>query len=336
MASNRNIITESARYNLSQESTRIFEVASMSVDNTTCLSLAKAVGFCAATSFSFVGSLYVLVPAKVRALDRNHKRQIIWRSFATGLVCLGAYVGKEYLLCPEHGQRAREVQPSLSPLLSEVAHSLVASAKVLTHVVALYAGPIAHGFMFVHMYFRRQCSATPYDYLKSLYGYHLEPTVRALSFSSDNEGWMTLRNIVIAPFLEEVAFRTCMVPVLLAAGLGPLRVCWTAPLFFGVAHIHHAIQRLRDGTKPTLVAIQTVFQLTYTTLFGAYACYAYMQTRSTLAISLAHAYCNWMGLPSLVFLQTSHVLYERRRELMAVHVLGLAGFIAGIVRETLL
>lgn len=43
--------------------------------------------------------------------------------------------------------------------------------------------------------------------------------------------------------------------------------------------------------------LRTLFQLTYTTLFGAYATFLYLRTGSLLAVVLVHAFCNWMGLP---------------------------------------
>ena len=121
-------------------------------------------------------------------------------------------------------------------------------------------------------------------------------------------------------------------PVLLASGLHPYTVCWTAPLFFGVAHVHHAAQSLREGKKLLNVAVQTTFQLIYTTLFGAYASYAYIQTKSTTAIALAHGFCNWMGLPNFLFFQKQHILNDHRRELLFAHLIGLACFSTALVQ----
>lgn len=321
----------------------------LTTTTTSCIPLAQAVGFCAATSVAFVGSLYILVPARVRAMDRNRALQIKWRSLATAVVCIGAYVGRQYLLyggaCPTATTKQIQQQQPLSFFaLSFIAKTAVPSARVLAHVVTLYAGPIAQGCLFVAVYFRRQCTTTPWDFVKSLYDFHWKPTLHALAFvgnhnnrNSNQQGWVTWRNLVLAPLLEEVAFRTCMVPVLLAAGLGTATVCWTAPLFFGVAHVHHAIQRIQsEGTRPAVVVIQTLFQLTYTTLFGAYASYAYIKTNgSTTAVFLAHAYCNWMGLPDLAFLQNSNILHENRWELMLAHIIGAVGFAMGFQRDCL-
>ena len=295
-----------------------------------CLSLPTAVGFCLATSAAFVGSLYILVPSRVRALDRNHPSQIKWRSCATGLICLGAYTGSQYLLCNNDSLAFTKTKP-----LPFTLHTLSASIKVIAHVAALYTGPIVQGAALVATYMRRQSTFSWLGYIKSLYGYHVEPTMRSLYFQ-DSQGWITWRNLVIAPALEEVAFRTCMVPVLLATGLHANTVCWTAPLFFGVAHVHHAVQRLcEEGTTPASVALQTIFQFAYTTLFGAYATYAYIYTQSTIAVALVHGFCNWMGLPNFLCFQQKHVLHDYRRELLAAHGIGLACFSTALFRGIL-
>lgn len=55
-----------------------------------------------------------------------------------------------------------------------------------------------------------------------------------------------LRNHVVAPLSEEFTFRACMMPLLLQS-FKPLSAVLLTPLFFGVAHLHHMIERLRSG-----------------------------------------------------------------------------------------
>ncbi|KAL7581648.1 hypothetical protein ACA910_022197 [Epithemia clementina (nom. ined.)] len=136
-----------------------------------------------------------------------------------------------------------------------------------------------------------------------------------------------MRNLLIAPMTEEFVFRGFIVPALLASGMKTTIVCWIAPLFFGVAHAHHAIRRIvREGEPSAVVLVQTVFQLSYTTLFGAYTSYAYIQTKSLFAVVLSHSFCNWMGLPNLAFFRKTSQLHGYRHFLVAVHVVGLVAF----------
>jgi prenyl protein peptidase len=76
-------------------------------------------------------------------------------------------------------------------------------------------------------------------------------------------------------------------------------VIFGTPIIFGLAHAHHFYEfRITHLHTPIIAAIlRSVFQLAYTTLFGAYATFLYLRTGSLLAVILAHAFCNWMGLP---------------------------------------
>jgi prenyl protein peptidase len=296
------------------------------------LPLTTALGFCLATSVAFVGSLYVLVPAPVRKLGRDHARQIQWRAVATAAVCLGAWVVRQRILLPVPAllstSTPEQTATAVLPFLLRTASSC---SRVLLHAVILYIGPVTEGAALVAFHVQRRPSGFSWQrYIQGLYNVHVGPTLQSLHQSTHTK-WVTLRNLVLAPALEEIAFRACLVPVLLASDLSPVVVCWTAPLFFGVAHVHHAVSRLRQGgLPPATVAFQTTFQFAYTTLFGAYASYAYLQTQgSTVAIILVHSYCNWMGLPTLAFLDQAHSLYGYRHALLGVHVMGLLGFTAG-------
>lgn len=63
-----------------------------------------------------------------------------------------------------------------------------------------------------------------------------------------------LRNHIVAPLSEEFTFRACMMPLLLQSYQPTVAVLLT-PLFFGVAHLHHIIERVRSGMdwKTTLI-----------------------------------------------------------------------------------
>lgn len=73
------------------------------------------------------------------------------------------------------------------------------------------------------------------------------------------------------------------------------------PLYFGVAHLHHAYEfRLTHPGIPILpVILRTLFQFTYTSLFGFYAVFLFLRTGSLWNAVLAHTFCNWMGLPRI-------------------------------------
>lgn len=71
---------------------------------------------------------------------------------------------------------------------------------------------------------------------------YLEPVYWMDSFK--NILW--IRNHIVAPLSEEFTFRACMMPLLLQS-YRPTTAVLLTPLFFGVAHLHHIIERIRSG-----------------------------------------------------------------------------------------
>jgi len=112
-------------------------------------------------------------------------------------------------------------------------------------------------------------------------------------------GWIGYRNIVAGPVTEEILFRSCSVPLFVIARASIPTIIFGTPIIFGLAHIHHFYEfRITHPHTPLSSALlRSAFQFGYTTLFGAYATFLYLRTGSLLAVILAHAFCNWMGLP---------------------------------------
>lgn len=109
----------------------------------------------------------------------------------------------------------------------------------------------------------------------------------------------TKSNITQGPFTEEVMFRSAMVPLHLLAHTSPGRIVFLAPLYFGIAHVHHFYEfGLTHPDTPAVAALlRSLFQFGYTTIFGWYATFVYLRTGSLLSVVLIHSFCNWCGLP---------------------------------------
>lgn len=101
------------------------------------------------------------------------------------------------------------------------------------------------------------------------------------------------------PVTEECLFRSAAVPLLLSAGSSLTTTIFLSPLVFGLAHLHHFYEfRITNPQTSLGVAIaRSVLQLSYTSLFGAYATFLFVRTGSLLAVILVHTFCNCMGLP---------------------------------------
>lgn len=109
-------------------------------------------------------------------------------------------------------------------------------------------------------------------------------------------GW---RNYIVGPFTEELIWRSLIVSLHLFARVKPSTIVFTTPLYFGIAHIHHLYEfRLTHPRVPLLPAVlRSLFQFTYTSLFGFFAAFVLLRTGNIWACILAHTFCNWLGLP---------------------------------------
>lgn len=103
------------------------------------------------------------------------------------------------------------------------------------------------------------------------------------------------------PITEEVIFRSAIVPLHILAKVSPGHIVFVAPLYFGVAHVHHFYEFRISHPDTSVVAalLRSLFQFTYTSMFGWYATFIYLRTGSLLVVILAHTFCNWCGLPRL-------------------------------------
>lgn len=283
-----------------------------------------ALVYCSILSASFVGSLYYFIPPHIRILDRDNHQQIKWRTATTTVVCILSTWALSWLI-PVH------MIPSL-PLQQSV-HAVLG---VVSHTALLYLGPIMQMIVQVATKTRQkqreleQCAPSSTSsssvFFKTWYSSFIVPVQHSLfSTTSSNERWVCLRNRIIAPVMEEVLFRRCIVPILWSTGMCTTRIVLVAPIFFGTAHLHHAFLRWHQASARTIV-LQTFFQFLYTSVFGTYATYAYLRTGSTAAVVMSHAFCNGMGLPDLAFARPLSSLYPHRYLLGLAHICGIVFF----------
>lgn len=152
--------------------------------------------------------------------------------------------------------------------------------RSLTLTFLLYIGPL-----FERIFIERD--------LEDLRRRGLSVIVESLS------SWQGYRNYVAGPITEEIIFRSTLIPLHLLAKISPSKIVFLTPLYFGIAHVHHFYEfTLTHPHTPLLPAIiRTLFQFTYTTLFGWFAAWIYVRTGSIYACIIIHTFCNWVGLP---------------------------------------
>lgn len=297
-----------------------------------------AIIYCLALASVYVAALYLLVPASVRKLDRDDARHIMYRCLASMVVSTTAIVSYPILFCTTG--RSNDLH-SATFSITQIIFQPQFTLEVLAHTILLYIGPIWGSL--IGVWEERQASMArkknkkTSSYPRKVFRRLIRPTI--LSFINPitpEERWKSIRNLIVAPWTEEVVFRGCMVPALLGSGMSPLRVALISPLCFGVAHAHHAMTRLAKGERPRLVLILTIFQFVYTTIFGSYAAYAFIRTGSVTAVTMSHTYCNWMGLPDFNFVHPRHPLYHHRMSLFVAFLCGAFAFKWGFSSDRLL
>jgi prenyl protein peptidase len=72
-----------------------------------------------------------------------------------------------------------------------------------------------------------------------------------------------------------------MIIILLASGFSGTAAGLISPLFFGVAHLHHAYNFIFYDRVPVLKAfLQVGFQFLYTTIFGWYGSWMFLRSNT--------------------------------------------------------
>lgn len=277
----------------------------------------QAVATCTLLVTAFVGLFYA-VPARVRDLHRDNPVQVRYRFGTITAVCCAAPVALRLLWWVEDG-----AAPGFWAWLGFRARGFgYACALPLALTAMLFTGSLAVAYLERRSMKRRFGPKAPW------LGY-------VFPNSSADAPLLAARNLVVGPFSEEFVFRSCMVPLVFCSGAGRLAAIAATPLVFGLAHLHHAIGMVRSGqVSARTAALRVLFQLGYTTVFGAYEAFVFLRTGHFVAIFLLHSFCNLMGLPSVGFWFRHHPLFKYRIELTVAYVTGMALFAICIVPLT--
>ena len=314
--------------------------------------------YCLALSSSFVCSLYALVPSSVRRLPRDDASHIKWR--AAIVVCVATMGAGAYplLFCRNIAFAEDDVESSsFPPWYAYLGFSWrpMQDIKIAVHVLMPYLGALTCSWLRIYHLGRilrrdeedgtdREEGATrrrlpiapgPKHLLESLDVAWIRPTCRSLRslVVDEDQRWTNIRNLAVAPLAEEVVFRACLLPPLLACGggtLSPAVASWIAPLFFGVAHLHHLheqYKRVPPGHMSRAILrrifLGVMLQFAYTTLFGAYVSHVFVRTGSLGAATIAHVVCNYMGLPEVGFAHPTSNLHGYRYVIASMYLVGI-------------
>ncbi|VDK55848.1 unnamed protein product [Anisakis simplex] len=132
-----------------------------------------------------------------------------------------------------------------------------------------------------------------------------------------------IRNRIMAPVTEELAFRACTATLMLQC-LSTTATVFIAPLPFALSHLHHVFDDMKRGRTREQAVPQRVFQTSYSYLFGAYATFLFVRVGNIIAPIVCHSICNNMGLPSFEYIDS----YPKRSTRILLWISYLGGFFA--------
>ncbi|BGP16181.1 hypothetical protein JCM10213_001397 [Rhodosporidiobolus nylandii] len=262
--------------------------------------------------------------------DRNHPAVIKARLLAVSLASTASCAFVPLLVTPAASRSVEGYRGTLPVALKLLGFTLPASAADAARLVLLPLGLTASLFAGT-WYIMWRAGELPWQN-----SWTRTPGGWWRVLKSKFEGWRGWRNYVVAPLTEELSFRSCIIAASALGGYSKKQLIFLTPLWFGLAHVHHAWETYLAGgrTKQALVrgVLQSTFQFAYTTLFGWYASFLFLRTGSVLPPFLAHSLCNMLGLPPLGW--ALQVWPDKKLSLYGSYFAGIGAFSYGLFRCT--
>ena len=309
---------------------------------------------CVLSAGIYVFSLYML-PGRVRKLPRNNIEHMRWRMFTCTLssvitLSLMAY----YYESVRHNSHLHHT-PLIEALGLELnVRAVRAAGTTLFLMGVFYTGPLITRLITLVMmcnyhidYYGNMTLLKPDARKKAGFIHILKSFIGSKIQLLQSKGLESFRDHIFAPMSEELVFRSIIVVWMLSkyqmgSGMGGTsisKVAWevarVCPLWFGLAHVHHGTSKIQDGIPWKTVAIQTLIQFVYTSIFGYIASILLLRTGSIFAPLVSHVVCNLIGLPDMGFFFRPHhpnsatefsALYKYRLYLTFAHIGGLVLF----------
>ena len=358
------------------------------------LSRFESLSLCLANASAYVLSLYVCVPKAVRNLSRDAPKHIRYRSAAVSAstviqILILAWIYKSY-------QSTNNETMTSNTLLNNISFSaamgmncdlgyIFKSIVITTTLMSIfYVGPIVSFLLYLYISIHNDIgcdgicaprgggSSTGVSPLATW-----KKTLQEQYTVAQMVPETSMRALLVAPITEEIVFRAIMIVILLASisiestnitthrdvhtyemNAVPWSVAMQCPLWFAVAHFHHAYSRwmelsptqsytstektqmsnvpiLSFKQKMMKVGMPTIIQLTYTTIFGYIAALLFLRTGTLIAPIVSHMICNYAQLPDISFMypagKSGHsseysCMYKHRYTLLLLHAGGLMVF----------
>ncbi|ORX80216.1 Abi-domain-containing protein, partial [Anaeromyces robustus] len=239
----------------------------------------EAVLICLLLACFFVVSLYFFDRKKQLQLSRDHPEVIKKRFISILIVCTTSPILLLFYYYIRHVFDNNSFNFFLQSLGITYKNLIIGVIIGIMLVLEIFFGPLVVMFMQKELFFQN-------DNLK-----YFELSL------------IEIRNIIVGPITEEFIFRSCMVSACYLANFSNTFMIFILPLFFGIAHVHHAYEfyMLNKNQENALVQslLGTTLQFSYTTVFGWFSTYLLLRTGNVLSPIFAHALCNIFGFPDI-------------------------------------
>ncbi|KAG0671169.1 hypothetical protein C6P45_001182 [Maudiozyma exigua] len=169
-------------------------------------------------------------------------------------------------------------------------------------------------------------------YHLAINGSGLGPMIDSI-YSLFNTIW-NIRNYIFAPITEEIFYTSFLITsyqTLFKDGtISFKRYLFEPPLYFGIAHAHHAYETYNKskliGNGPSIITIgiSTLFQMSYTYIFGILTNFIFIITSGNLwSCIILHSICNIMGFPGGSELQFHYSVIKPLRDTRSIRLLSI-------------
>lgn len=258
-------------------------------------------------SSTFVILLYVIPPRRVQRLPRSSTEQILWRFVAVAIAMLLAPLPLYYL--KESSSLTRHF-PLLDLLgVSPRCNTISGLLWPILVTATLFLGPIIASIFELVLDSIEESQKKEMANLVRLF---FSNVFNKLTRFNGGGSVVAIRSLIVAPIAEEWSFRACTIPIIIVCcGFSDTSAVFFAGLSFAIAHVHHYIDHVRNGMAPENAAREIFLQLSYTSVFGALEAVLFLQTGSYFGIVLPHIFCNYIGVPSMSWIQDSSNLRKR-------------------------
>ncbi|ORX50689.1 Abi-domain-containing protein [Piromyces finnis] len=268
----------------------------------------EALIICFLLSSFFVGSLYFFDRKKQLKLSRDHPEVIKKRIISISIVCV---VSPLFLVLYYYFRNVFEANSFdffLKTMGITYHNTIIGIGIGLLLVLLIYIGPM------VVMYIQEEMPFQNNNY-------------KSITFSI-----YEIRNIVVGPISEEFIFRSCMISVCYLANFSNTFMIFVLPLFFGLAHVHHAYEQYslhkNEENIISRIIFSIILQFSYTNLFGWFASFLLLRTDNVLSSIFAHALCNIFNFPDVNSVLSA--TGKTRTIYIMFYIIGLILFIIGM------